>query len=205
MPVDGTKILAFNPRYMHAIEPFFNWRHLYTAEDDARSPFHGTEHSEFEFSHAVYDHAIHPQWDAFGSSTLYLKVLFADYDEGFAIIELIGEWNDLLHNDIMYLKRDVAEPMMAEGIFKFILIGENVLNFHSGEEDYYAEWFDEVMDGGGWITLLNFLQHVRDDLQAANLDQYMLFGGKLDKMPWRTLGPIDLYSRIDALVMKRLG
>ncbi len=190
---------------MHAIEPFFNWRHLYTAEEDERSPFHGMEHSEFEFNHAVYDHVIHPQWEAFGSSTLYLKVLFADYEEGYSIIEFIGEWNDLLHNDIMYLKRDVVEPMMAEGISKFILIGENVLNFHPGEEDYYAEWFDEVMDAGGWIALVNFLPHVREDLQAANVDQYLMFGGKLDAMPWRTLGPGTLFSRIDALATKRLG
>lgn len=190
---------------MHAIEPFFNWRHLYTAEDDPRSPFHGTEHSEFEFTHAIYDHAIHPQWDAFGSSTLYLKVLFADYDEGYAVIELIGEWNDLLHNDVMYLKRDVVEPMMAEGIAKFILVGENVLNFHPGEEDYYAEWFDEVMDAGGWIALVNFLPHVREDLQAANLDQYLVFGGKLDDLAWRRMAPHEMKARVEALVTKRLG
>lgn len=190
---------------MHAIEPFFNWRHLYAAEEDERSPFHGTEHSEFEFNLAVYDHVIHPQWDAFGSSTLYLKVLYADYDEGYAILELIGEWNDLLHNDIMYLKRDVVEPMLAESLSKFILIGENVLNFHPGEEDYYSEWFDEAMDAGGWIALVNFLPHVREDLQAANLDQYLMFGGKLDAMPWRTLEPGILFSRINAMATKRLG
>ncbi|HMN05208.1 MAG TPA: hypothetical protein PKD45_05735 [Flavobacteriales bacterium] len=190
---------------MHSIEPFFNWRHLYTAEDDPRSPFHGTEHSEFEFTHAVYDHALHPQWDAFGSSTLYLKVLFADYDEGFAVIEMIGEWNDLLHNDIMYLKRDVVEPMMAEGINKFILIGENVLNFHAGEEDYYAEWFEETMDANGWIALLNFHPHVRDDLHAANLDQYMVYGGKLDNMDWRRGDPDSLLARVDRLITKRIG
>jgi hypothetical protein len=61
----------------------------------------------------VYDHVIHPQWDNFGS-TLYLKLLFADYDEGYVIIELIGEWNDLLHNDIMFLKRNIIEPLMAK-------------------------------------------------------------------------------------------
>jgi hypothetical protein len=204
VPANGTNFAPAH-RPMHAIEPYFNWRHFYTAEDDMRSPFHGSEHSEFEFTQAVYDHAIHPQWDAFGSSTLYLKVLYADYDEGFAVIELIGEWNDLLHNDIMYLKRDVIEPMLAEGISKFILIGENVLNFHAGEEDYYAEWFDETTDQGGWTALVNFLPHVREDLQVASLDQYLLFGGKLDAMPWRTLEPGELFARVDALVMKRLG
>ena len=79
---------------MHDIEPFWNWRHRYTAEEDELSPFFGREYSEFYFTNAVYDHAIHPQWDAFGSSTLYLKILYADYDDGFAIIELIGECTD---------------------------------------------------------------------------------------------------------------
>ena len=60
--------------------------------------------------------SIHPQWDNLGSTTLYMKVLFADYDEGYAIIELIGEWNDLLHNDVMLLKRNIVEHMMAQGI-----------------------------------------------------------------------------------------
>ncbi|MBS1580890.1 MAG: hypothetical protein JST66_01695 [Bacteroidetes bacterium] len=190
---------------MHTLEPFYNWRHRYTAEEDERSPFHGTEHSEFEFTHAVYDHVIHPQWDDFGSSTLYLKVLFVQYDDGYAIIELIGEWNDLLHNDVMYLKRDVIEPMMAQGITKFILIGENVLNFHAGEEDYYAEWFEETADADGWIALLNFREHVRDDLRTANIDQYFLMGGKLDQMDWRTFEPEDLFERVDAQVQRRLN
>lgn len=190
---------------MHTIEPYWNWRHRYIAEEDERSPFHGTEHSEFEFTHAVYDHVIHPQWDDFGSSTLYLKVLYADYDEGFVIIELIGEWNDLLHNDIMMLKREVVEHMMAQGISKFILIGENVLNFHAGDEEYYAEWWEEVEDLGGWIALLNFREHVRADLAAANIDQYFLLGGKLDQMDWRTFEPEDLFERVEGQVRKRLN
>ncbi len=190
---------------MHDIEPFWNWRHRYTAEEDERSPFFGQEHSEFEFDHAVYDHVIHPQWDAFGSSTLYLKLLFADYDEGYAIIELIGEWNDLLHNDIMFLKRDFVEPLMSHGISRFILIGENVLNFHASDEEYYNEWYEEAADADGWIALLNFREHVREDLKAANIDQYFLLGGKLDQVDWRTFEPDDLFERVSGFVMKRLG
>ena len=153
----------------------------------------------------MYDHAIHPQWDEFGSRTLYLKTLFADYGEGYAIIELIGEWNDLLYNDIMLLKRDVVEPMMANGITRFILIGENVLNFHPSDEEYYSEWYDEVSDADGWIALLNFRDHVRADLRAANIDRYFLLGGQLDQMDWRTFEPEDLYEKVSAQVMKRLG
>lgn len=190
---------------MHDIEPFFNWRHRYIAEEDARSPFHGTEHSEFEFTHAVYDHVIHPQWDAFGSATLYMKALYVDYDDGYAVIELIGEWNDLLNNDIMFLKRDVIEPMMSEGVNKFILIGENVLNFHASDDSYYEEWWQEADDEGGWIALLNFREHVRDDLKGADLDRFFVLGGRLDQMEWRTFEPEDLFDRVLAQVQRRLS
>ena len=190
---------------MHDLEPFYNWRHRYSAEEDERSPFFGTEHSEFEFTNAVYDHAIHPQWDAFGSETLYLKVLFTDYDAGVTIIELIGEWNDLLGNDVMFLKRDLIEPMMSHGIDKFILIGENVLNFHAGDEEYYSEWYDEAADSDGWIAMLNFREHVRQDMRTANIDQYFLLGGRLDQMDWRTFEPEDLVEKVAVHVQRRLN
>ncbi|MEI9956833.1 MAG: hypothetical protein WDM90_11140 [Ferruginibacter sp.] len=35
---------------MQNIEPYFNWRHLYAAEEDELSPFYGRTYSEFEFS-----------------------------------------------------------------------------------------------------------------------------------------------------------
>ncbi len=190
---------------MHDIEPFWNWRHKYTAEEDDRSPFFGEDHSEFEFTNAVYDHVIHPQWDNLGSSTLYMKQLYADYDDGYVIIELIGEWNDLLHNDIMLFKRNIVEQLLAQGISKFILIGENVLNFHTSDEEYYAEWFEEVSDDDGWIALLNFRPHVLEDLQSANIDQYFLLGGKLNALQWRTLEPDSLFERVESFVMRRLG
>ena len=190
---------------MHDIEPFWNWRHKYSAEEDERSPFFGEEHSEIYFTHAVYDHLIHPQWDSFGSSTLYMKLLFADYDDGFAIIELIGEWNDLLHNDIMLLKRDIVEHLMGQGIRKFLLIGENVLNFHASDDEYYAEWFDEVSEVDGWIAMLNFRPHVVEDIQRAGLDQFFLLGGTLNEMRWRTYGPEELFNLVDELVLRRLG
>ena len=105
---------------MHAIEPFYNWLHLYNAEEDELSPFYGLEHSEFEFSNTVYNYYIHPQWDEFGSKTLYLKVIFVDYEMNFAIIELIGEWNDAVENDIMTLKRAVIDLMIEADVTKYI-------------------------------------------------------------------------------------
>ena len=105
------------------------------------------KYSEFEFTNTIYNFYIHPQWDHFGSPTLYLKILFADYKHHFVIIELIGEWNDAINNDIMFLKREVIDPFISNGIYKFILIGENVLNFHASDDCYYEEWYEDVRDG----------------------------------------------------------
>lgn len=189
---------------MHDIEPHYNWRSLYTAEEDPRSPFYGREYSEFEFENHVYDHYVHPQWDEFGSQTLYLKILYADYEEGFAILEFIGEWNDCLYNDIMVLKREIIETLMSEGISKFILVGENVLNFHSSDDCYYEEWFEEVNENEGWVALVNFREHVLEDFTSANIDSYMVMGGKINEIDWRTLHPLQFYKRVAKYVQRRL-
>ena len=80
----------------------------------------------------------------------------ADYAEKYAIIELIGEWNDAIENDIMELKREVLEKFMYEGIYKFILIAENVLNFHSSDKEYYEELFEEVTEENGWVVMSEY-------------------------------------------------
>ena len=90
---------------MQDIEPFYNWREFYIAANDARSPFFGTVYSEFEFTNTVYNYFIHPQWDEFGSRTLFIKVIMADYDDAYLVAELIGEWNDAIENDIMELNK----------------------------------------------------------------------------------------------------
>ena len=126
-----------------------------------------------------------------------------DYDLGHAVLELIGEWNDAIENDIMLLKRDVVEPIMNSGIDKFILIGENVLNFHSSDECYYDEWFDDVEDG--WIAMVNFHGHVVEEFISANLDQYFVMGGALEELEWRTFLPLQFCQKVESLVSKRIG
>lgn len=190
---------------MHTIEPYYNWQNLYVASEDPNSPFAGREYSEFYFTDKIYNHYIHPQWDNMGSPTLFLKVLYAEYDDGYAVIEFIGEWNDCINNDIMFLKRDIIEPMMEQGISKFILIGENILNFHPSDDCYYSEWFDEVEDQGGWIALMNFREHVMEEISAANLDYFFLMGGSLTQMDWRTYRPIQLFQKVEQYALKRLG
>ncbi|MEP7265478.1 MAG: hypothetical protein ABI772_13315 [Bacteroidota bacterium] len=188
---------------MQDIEPYYAWRDLYIAAEDELSPFYGREYSEFVYTNTIYNYYIHPQWDDFGSSTLYLKTLYTDYDLGFAIIELIGEWNDTINNDVMMLKRDVIDPMIKSGITKFILIGENVLNFHGSDDCYYQEWFDDVEEG--WIAALNFRPHVLSELSKYNIDYYLVYGGELDDMRWRAFNPPQLFQRVEEIIKHRLS
>lgn len=183
---------------MHSLEPHFLWRDYYRAEEDARSSFYGREYSEFYYTQKVYNHLIHPQWDEFGSETLYLKLLYVDYLEGFAVIELIGEWNDCLHSDISYLKEQVLDILIDAEVNKFILLGEYVFNFHAGEEerDYYQEWAETVQEEGGWIALLNFLPHVLDEMQDIELQEHLYLGQAFSDITWRPLKPQLLFKQL---------
>lgn len=184
---------------MHEIEPYYNWRHLYTSEEDEQSPLYGREYSEFEFSNTVYNYYIHPQWDEFGSRTLYLKVLFVDYEINYAIIEMIGEWNDAVENDIMQLKRTLIDPMIESGIYKYILITENVLNFHSSDSDYYEEWFEDIKDEGGWLVSVNMPESTRYDFENSHIDRYVRL---LETENWRTYQPQHFYQLIDNKMLR---
>jgi hypothetical protein len=188
---------------MHTIEPFYNWRNFYIASEDAYSPFFEREYSEFEFTSTIYNYYIHPQWDDMGSETLFIKILFADYDEEFAIIEFIGEWNDAINNDIMILKRDVIDQLIHHGIKKFILIGENIFNFHGSDESYYEEWFEDLEDG--WIAMLNFREHVLAEMKKSNVDNYFILGGELNQQDWRTNTPRVLFEKIELIANRRLN
>src|SRR5665213_901876 len=168
---------------MQDIEPYDNWQYLYASEADERSPFYGREYNAFEFSNTVYNYYIHPLWDEFGSRTLYLKVLMADYEEQYMIIELIDEF-------------------MYQGIRKFILITENVLNFHSSDDCYYEEWYEDVEEKNGWIVSLNMPSQTQYDFRKARLDHYVEM---LSVPAWRTMKPDILYNQVDNLLLRRLS
>jgi hypothetical protein len=189
---------------MQDIEPYYRWESLYIASRDERSPFYERYYNLDYYENNIYGYYIHPMWDEIGSDTLYCKILFTDYNRKFSIIEMFGEWNDTLHNDIMFFKRNVVDYLINQGINQFILLGENVLNFHgSREDDYYAEWFEEVEDG--WIAVCNFQEFVEKELTKYRLDMYLNFGGTLNIPNWRTLKPQQFYELVNGLIIRRLG
>ena len=174
---------------MHDIEPYYKWTEYYNASKDKESPFYGKVYDEFTYTKKVYNYFIHPQWDDFGSLTLYTKVLFVDYDGGLAMIELIGEWNDGIGNDIMFLKREVIDPLLRRNINKFILFCDNVLNFHGDDDSYYEEWYDDVSEDGGWITFVNVQDHVLQEMEQSRIQYYVNLGPSYNNINWRHKAP----------------
>jgi hypothetical protein len=178
---------------VHHILPFEKWRNLYQAQEDPQSPFYGNEYNNAVASHTLYNYYIHPYWDAFGSPTLYCKILFVNYDKAYAIIEMFGEWNDCLNNDIMYFRREVTDLLQDAGIQFFILLGEHVLDFHGSDETYYEDWLDNLDEG--WIKLVNFRKHVLQEMKRSRITNFLLFNGNFDEAyPWRTLSPDELFQ-----------
>jgi hypothetical protein len=187
---------------MHDIEPFYNWDKFYSSVDDEKSPFYGVEYNLVSYTNDIYGYYIHPLWDFIGSETLYIKILFADYNQKFVIIEMFGEWNDTLHNDIMHFKRNVIDLLVKENINQFILIGENVLNFHGSDDCYYEEWFEDVEEG--WIAAVNFREFIFDEWKKFNLDSYINYGGSMEVDNWRTMNPLQFYESIKGLILRRI-
>jgi len=188
---------------MQDIEPFYGWEFYYTSPEDEFSPFHGAEYNLDQYSTEIYGYYIHPLWDYIGSETLYIKVLYANYESGLLIMELLGEWNDALHNDIMHLKRNVIDHFTLQGIRKYILLGENVFNFHGSDDCYYEEWFEDMEEG--WIAAIGFRDHVIQEWKKFGVDAYLNYGGTLAIDNWRTMLPTVLFEQVDGILARRLG
>jgi MFS superfamily sulfate permease-like transporter len=102
----------------------------------------------------------------------------------------------------MVFRREIIDPLFAEGITRFIIIAENVLNFHSSERDYYEEWFENVTDENGWIVCLNMPEATQHDFRKMKLNYYVELREMHD---WRRYQPEALFKLIDNELKKRLA
>jgi hypothetical protein len=189
---------------MHDIEPYYQWRDNYIASEDENSPFYKQEYNEFQFTNAIYNYYIHPQWDFIGSPTLYMKIIFTDYELGYTIFEMIGEWNDCVTDDIMYVKRNIVDKLLNHGVHKFIVICENVLNYHGGDEDYYQEWHEDLIEEGGYIAFINMLDHVESEMNETRIRDYVKYGGLLNQVIWRGGKPHRLMGVVEKAIESTL-
>jgi ribosomal protein L30E len=102
----------------------------------------------------------------------------------------------------MLLKRDIGDELMKQGLTKFIFIAENVLNFHSSDNEYYKEWAEELREETGWIIVLNMPPATQQDFIRKKLQYYMEL---MDLPEWRSYKPYHLFKKIDADMQMRLG
>jgi len=120
----------------------------------------------------------------------------------FAIIELIGEWNDAIENDIMTLRRNITDLLFKNGITQYIIISENVLNFHSSDDSYYEDWKEQLEEDNGWVVLLNMPEQSQYDFKKSRITNYINF---VDLIDWRTFKPELIFQLIDNMLMKRIN
>ena len=107
----------------------------------------------------------------------------------------------------MHLKRNIIELLQQEGVDKFILIGENVLNFHGSDDCYYEEWYEETEEsskGPGWILAMNFRQHILDEWKSYNIDSFIHWGATFETINWRTLTPGALFERVKTIISRQI-
>ncbi|MEI6310839.1 MAG: hypothetical protein WCP57_01130 [Bacteroidota bacterium] len=190
---------------MHSISPFDKWLELYDSNEDEKSPFFQATYNEQFYEKTIYNYYIHPYWDDIESDTLFVKILFVDYGAHYAVIELIGEWNDVLHNDIMYLKRNVIDLLIKEGITKYILITENILNYFYDDDSYYEEWYEDISEADGWIQLINVQEHVAHEFLKSKSKYYVSVQSEEHYIDWRIMSAVKLFELIDSGQLKRLG
>jgi hypothetical protein len=97
----------------------------------------------------------------------------------------------------MLLKRYVLEPFESESIHKFILIAENVLNFHSDGTDYYDELSQELRESGGWVVCLNMPYQSEIEFKQAGNHHFI----ELYNIPeWRSYRPFHLLRKVESLI-----
>lgn len=77
------------------------------------------------------------------------------------------------------------------------------MNYHSSDDSYYEEWFQDIEQG--WIAGLNFRDFVLTEFLNSGIGNYILFNPKDEEFNWRIMSPVQVFQKIDNLLNKRLG
>jgi hypothetical protein len=105
----------------------------------------------------------------------------------------------------MFLKRNLVDPLMDEGVSRFAFFCENVLNFHASiDDDYYAEWNEALTEMEGWGMLVNIRPQVEEELHTAHLDQYLFFGEAYNDIIWRNQKPAVVAQLLETILYGRI-
>ena len=89
-----------------------------------------------------------------------------------------------------------------------VLLCDNVLNFHGSDDSYYEEWWEDIREEGGWIAMLNTLEHVTKEMENVRLQYFVNVGNEFEDINWRKANPLQAYQEIDRMLnlkTKQLG
>ena len=186
------------------IEPYYGWLGYYDPELDTRNPF-GLRDAEApdDAARYLYTFEANPRWESIGSESLLAKVLYANYDEHFAVIELMGEWNDLFENDWRLLTENCLDWMLEQGITQFILLCENVFHIYLDSDDYYEAFAERNADV--WVCLLRAREEVLAELERYRLSGYFYWNSQFDDLRWRKMKPWELFAQVKSSMDRLLG
>ena len=100
----------------------------------------------------------------------------------------------------MFIKREIIDHLYDKGIRKYGIFCDNVLNFHGSDNCYYEEWLEDIIEDGGWICLVNTLEHVEREMVDTEIQHYVNFGEEFNDIDWRMKKPESLYIQLDQMV-----
>ena len=55
-----------------------------------------------------------------------------------------------------------------------------------------------------YVDDLIVVAKTNQEMTKFNIDSYIVFGGELDFINWRTMTPLKLYSQVNEIILKRL-
>jgi len=70
------------------------------------------------------------------------------------------------------------------------------VNFHSDDDCYYEEWYDDVKEDDGWICLVNLRDHIFLEMDKMRLDQYVHMEDEFADLEWRRHLPDALFKLV---------
>jgi hypothetical protein len=104
----------------------------------------------------------------------------------------------------MYFKNEILDKLANKGIYKFIIAMDNVYNFHSDEDDYYMEFYEDISEYNGFLCFINTFDHVAKEMERARLQYYINFGAHLNDIDWRIKSPHHVLKEIEKAMKKPL-
>ena len=74
------------------------------------------------------------------------------------------------------------------------------MNFHSDDDCYYEEWYDDVKDEDGWVCFINTREHVLAEMNSVHLKNYVMLGDEYNEILWQKLKPRGVYEHIQTIM-----